>query len=208
MPLTRTGRRSRRGTKTSFPRFTRLVRGCRRQWVMTSHERRTRWAIGGRSSSPRVANGTPAHENNVRSPRFLLRRPRRRLQGDQGPSTSIDISARASARASRRRRRRVVVGRRSRRWGRNGDIARSRSRSRRGGRRAFVARVGDDTGPTRAWNERAVGWDLWFIRRAREGARGRRARAFGAGVRRGRAIGEIRARWTLSRGFAIGGADG
>jgi len=154
------------------------------------------------------ANAIPAHENNVRSPRFLLRRPRRRLQGDQGPSTSIDISARASARASRRRRRRVVVGRRSRRWGRNGDIARSRSRSRRGGRRAFVARVGDDTGPTRAWNERAVGWDSRFIRRAREGARGRRARAFGAGVRRGRAIGEIRARWTLSRGFAIGGADG
>jgi hypothetical protein len=61
----------------------------------------------------------PAHENNVRSPRFLLRRPRRRLQGDQGPSASIDISARASARASRRRRRRVVVGRRSRRWRRS-----------------------------------------------------------------------------------------
>ena len=40
---------------------------------------------------PRAVARIPAHaENNVRSPRFLLRRPRRRLQGDQGPSACVD----------------------------------------------------------------------------------------------------------------------
>ena len=48
----------------------------------------------------RVPFAIPAHENNVRSPRFLLRRPRRRLQGDQGPSTFFRRSSRRERRAN------------------------------------------------------------------------------------------------------------
>jgi len=56
-----------------------------------------------------VDDGIPAHavctpKTNVRASRFLLRRPRRRLQGDQGPGTRerdtsgiIDSTARARA---------------------------------------------------------------------------------------------------------------
>ena len=50
---------------------------------------------------PRAVARIPAHaENNVRSPRFLLRRPRRRLQGDQGPSTFFRRSSRRERRAN------------------------------------------------------------------------------------------------------------
>jgi len=136
------------------------------------------------------ANAIPAHENNVRSPRFLLRRPRRRLQGDQGPSTSIDISARASARASRR----VVVASSSvvvRGDGVGTAISRDRDRDRG---------EGDDGRSSRAWvmipvrrgrgmNARWDGIHGSFVARARARAgvgRGRSARAFGAGERSGR----------------------
>jgi len=63
-----------------------------------------RWAIVV-EPAPRPAVVIPAHDNNVCSPRFLLRRPRRRLQGDQGPSTSIVLCVVFSSRDRRRSRR-------------------------------------------------------------------------------------------------------
>ena len=87
------------------------------------------------------ASPLPAHENNVRSPRFLLRRPRRRLQGDQGPSaysvffrrSTVVVVPRETRREGRRERASAREGRYDRRarWscdGRRGTMRSGRAR--------------------------------------------------------------------------------
>ncbi len=111
----------------------------------------------GRSAPPRpdldrarVSVAIPAHENNVRSPRFLLRRPRRRLQGDQGPSTYSIFFRRSTV---------VVVpretsreGRRERASAREGDTIAAR-----GGRAMDDAGRCDRRARAVTTNEKALG---------------------------------------------------
>ena len=111
----------------------------------------------GRSAPPRpdldrarVSVAIPAHENNVRSPRFLLRRPRRRLQGDQGPSTYSVFFRRSTV---------VVVpretsreGRRERASAREGDTIAAR-----GGRAMDDAGRCDRRARAVTTNEKALG---------------------------------------------------
>ena len=133
----------------------RVIRGKRRVMTQTpSPPRRSPSRSRPRSRSPVIAGGRsdtrsvghptrprprprararlaiPAHENNVRSPRFLLRRPRRRLQGDQGPSTFFFVErlvangARTARRARHRRERERTRGNAHRS---RGIVERSRS---------------------------------------------------------------------------------
>ena len=92
----------------------------------------------------------PAHENNVRSPRFLLRRPRRRLQGDQGPSAYSVFFRRSTVVVVPRETRRE--GRRERASAREGDTIGAR-----GGRAMDDAGRCDRRARAVTTNEKALG---------------------------------------------------
>ena len=100
---------------------------------------------------PRAVARIPAHaENNVRSPRFLLRRPRRRLQGDQGPSTYSVFFRRSTVVVVPRETRRE--GRRERASAREGDTIGAR-----GGRAMDDAGRCDRRARAVTTNEKALG---------------------------------------------------
>ena len=130
---------------------------------------------GGRSRDLARAIGIPAHAHfyNVCPSRFLLRRPRRRLQGDQDPSAYFFERARDARTRGAARRRRATRA--------NAGRARMRIVSRGRARGRAWARAGARTGARGGRNER-VG--MFRVVRGRGGRGGRGARAWGGGYAR------------------------
>jgi hypothetical protein len=130
---------------------------------------------GGRSRASRASRGIPAHAHfyNVCPSRFLLRRPRRRLQGDQDPSAYFFERARDARTRGAARRRRATRA--------NAGRARMRIVSRGRARGRAWTRAGARTGARGGRNER-VG--MFRVVRGRGGRGGRGARAWGGGYAR------------------------